>query len=65
MSSRRVLLYLVIILLLLTLTRPRAAWAEAQRIWSQRNWMLGVIATILLIYLAYGIVQVIRSGLLW
>jgi hypothetical protein len=65
MSSRRILIYLLIIIALLTLTRPSAAWAEAKRIWSQRNWMLGVIATVLLIYLVYGIVQLIRSGVLW
>jgi hypothetical protein len=65
MSSRRILLYLLIILVLLTLTRPSAAWAEAKRIWVQRNWMLGVIATVILIYLVYGIVQLIRSGVLW
>lgn len=65
MSSRRILLYLLIILALLTLSRPSTAWAEAKRMWAQRNWMLGVIATALLIYLVYGIVRLIRSGVLW
>lgn len=65
MSSRRILIYLFIILVLLTLSRPRQAWAEAQRIWAQRNWMLGVIATMLLIYFLYGVVRLVRSGLLW
>ena len=65
MSSRRILLYLLIIIALLALTRPGAAWAEAKRIWAQRNWMLGVIATVLLIYLVYGLIRLIRSGVLW
>jgi hypothetical protein len=65
MSSRRILIYLLIIIVLLTLTRPSAAWAEAKRMWAQRNWTLGVIATVLIIYLAYGLYQIWQAGLWW
>ena len=62
MTSRRVLLYLVIILLLAIATRPRVAWQEAQRIWSQRNYIMAVLVTTIGVYLLYGFYQLYRSG---
>ena len=62
MTSRRILMYLVIILLLAVAARPRAAWQEAQRIWSQRNYIMAVLVTAIGVYLIYGFYQLYRSG---
>lgn len=62
MTSRRILVYLVIILLLAIATRPRVAWQEAQRIWSQRSYIMAVLVTSIGVYLIYGFYQLYRSG---
>ena len=66
MSSRRILIYLVIILLMLAATRPRETWRQAQQMWSQRNYVLAVLATTIIVYLVYGLYQMYRQGyFLW
>jgi hypothetical protein len=61
MNTRRLLFWLVLIGALFLL-RPRATWRETRRIWSQRNLILGVLVTVIAIYLFYGIYSLYRQG---
>lgn len=66
MTSRRILIYLVIALLIVAAMRPRAAWQQMQQIWSQRNYVMAIVVTTIVIYLLYGLIQMYRQGyFLW
>ncbi len=62
MSSRRVLIYLVIALLIFAAMHPRETWRQAQQVWSQRNYILTVLVTTVVIYLIYGLYQMYQQG---
>ena len=53
---------MIIALLLVWFFKPSNAWAEAKRMWSQRELMLRTLVVIIMIYLAYGIYQLYERG---
>ena len=57
MFSRRFLLTVIIILLLYSVFKPVATWQEARRIWSQRDYILRVLVTVIAVYFLYGLFQ--------
>lgn len=65
MQSRRLLLYLLLLTLVFFALRPRQSWENLKQMYTYRRWMLGVITTLLLIYLAYGLWQIWLYGLWW
>jgi hypothetical protein len=66
MSSRRILIYLVIAFLVLAAMRPRETWRQAQQMWSQRGYLMAVLVTTIVIYLVYGLYQMYQQGyFLW
>lgn len=62
MSSRRILIYLVIALLILAAMRPRETWRQAQQMWSQRNYVMAIVVTTIVVYLIYGLYQMYQQG---
>ncbi len=65
MSSRRLVIYLVILAALFFAMRPRESWNNVKQAYEQRRWLLGVISTMLIIYLLYGFWQIWQQGLWW
>lgn len=61
MNTKRIFFWLVLIGLLFLL-RPGDTWRETQRIWRQRNLILGVLVTVIVIYLIYGAYSLYRQG---
>ena len=61
MNTKRILFWLVLIAALFLL-RPGDTWRETQRIWRQRNLILGVLVTVIVTYLIYGIYSLYRQG---
>lgn len=61
MNTNRLLFWLILLAALLLL-RPVATWREAQRIWQQRNLILGVSVTLITLYVIYGIFSLYRRG---
>lgn len=65
MNIRRLLILLVIVGLFF-LFKPVTAWAETQRIWAQREWILYVLVTTIGLYLLYGLYGLyVQRGALW
>jgi len=65
MNIRRIF-FLLVILGLVFLFKPKATMSEAQRVWSQRDWILYVLVTAVGIYLIYGLYGLyLRSESLW
>lgn len=61
MKSLRIVL-LLIILLIIVLYRPRGVWSELKRLWSRRDYVLGVLVTAVGIYLLYGLYTMYTRG---
>lgn len=55
------LLALVVLVLLL---RPSAVWAEMKRLYLQRNYVWGLLAAAVCVYLLYGLYTLYRQGAL-
>ena len=64
MTIRRLLLIFVLVGLLLLL-KPKAVWAEFQRVRGQWNTILGLLVIVVLGYLLYGIWMLISGELPW
>jgi hypothetical protein len=65
MSSRRLIIYLLILAVTFFVLRPRESWTNMKQMYEHRRWLIGVISTILIIYLIYGFWQIWRQGLWW
>lgn len=65
MSSRRLITYLAILAVTFFVLRPRESWTNMKQMYAQRRWVIGVISTVLIIYLLYGFWQIWRQGLWW
>lgn len=61
MNTKRIFLWLILLAVLI-LVRPSSTWREAQRIWRQRNWILGVLVTLIAVYVIYGLFSLYRQG---
>lgn len=59
--NKRIFLWLIVLAILILL-RPSSTWREAQRVWSQRNIILGVLVTLIAVYVIYGLVSLYRQG---
>ena len=57
MFSRRFLFAVIIILLFYSVVKPSATWQEARRMWSQRDRILRVLVTVIVVYFLYGLFQ--------
>jgi len=65
MTSRRLLLYLIVLALIMFALRPRQSWENLRALYEQRRWVVTVVATLIGIYFLAGLWEVWRSGLLW
>lgn len=65
MTSRRLLLYLLVLALILFALRPKESWQNLRDLYSQRRWVVTTLAVIILVYFALGLLEVWRSGALW
>jgi hypothetical protein len=58
----RTLFLLLIILGLIWLFKPANAWAEARRMWAQRELMLRTLVVVIVLYLLYGVYELYQRG---
>lgn len=65
MQSRRLLLYLLILTAIFFALRPRQSWVNLKQMYTYRRWLLGVITTLLLAYLAVGLWEIWQRGVWW
>jgi hypothetical protein len=65
MSSRRLILYLLVLALILFALRPRQSWENLRALFQQRRWVVTALAVIIGIYFVLGLWEVWRSGYLW
>lgn len=65
MQSRRLLLYLLILTAIFFALRPRQSWENLKQMYTYRRWLLGVITTLLLTYLAFGLWGIWQNGVWW
>jgi hypothetical protein len=54
----RYLLFILVILLIFFILRPRVVWAEFKRIYRQWDFLLGLLVTVIIVYLLYGLYTV-------
>lgn len=52
---RRFLFILLLILIVAVLAKPSGTWKELKRIWSQKDWLLQVLAVVISAYFIYGL----------
>lgn len=62
MGSRRILIFLVLLVILLIIARPKMLWAEFKRIRTQWNTILGLLVTVIFVYLVYGLYTAWSNG---
>lgn len=65
MGSRKLLFYLLALALVFFVLRPRRSWENLREMYTYRRWLLAVISTLLLVYIAFGIYQIWKAGLWW
>ncbi|MGL4650612.1 MAG: hypothetical protein ACRC1H_14485 [Caldilineaceae bacterium] len=65
MSSRRLLLYMLVLAVILFALRPKESWRNLRDLYTQRRWVVTTVAVIILIYFALGLLEAWRSGQLW
>lgn len=62
MNRSRILIYLLGMLLIFFALRPRRSWENLQQLYTYRRGVVVTISTILVVYLAIGIWQLIARG---
>jgi hypothetical protein len=56
------LLLLLMLLVIVVLYRPLGIWARLQRMYAQRNYVLGVFVMAIVLYLIYGLYSMYLEG---
>jgi hypothetical protein len=59
------LVYLLVLALILFALRPRQSLQNLKEMYTYRRWLLGVISTLVLLYIAFGLYQIWQTGLWW
>jgi len=62
MNRSRIIFYLLGMLLIFFALRPRRSWENLQQLYTYRRGLIVTISTLLIIYLAWGIWQLIQQG---
>ncbi len=62
MNRSRIIFYLLGLLLIFFALRPRRSWENLQQLYTYRRGVVVTLSTILVIYLALGIWQLIAQG---
>lgn len=62
MGRGRIIFYLLALLLIFFALRPKRSWENLQQLYTYRRGFVITISTLLLIYLAFGVWQLIRLG---
>jgi hypothetical protein len=65
LGRSRIIFYLLGLLLIMMALRPKRSWENLQQLYTYRRGLVITISTLLLIYLAFGIWQLIRLGVWW
>lgn len=65
MSSRRLIVYLLLMLVLFFVLRPRRSWENLKQMYTYRRWLWGIASTVILLYILYGLWQIYSVGLWW
>jgi hypothetical protein len=54
---------LLLILAIIVLYRPRGVWTELKRMWTRRDYVLGVLVMAVGLYLLYGLYEMYERGM--
>ncbi len=58
----RLFFLLVALILVVWLLKPSVVWAEVKRLYSQRNYVWGVLAAAVGVYMLFGLYTLFRQG---
>lgn len=62
MNRSRIIFYLLAMLLVFFALRPRRSWENLRQLYTYRRGLVMTISTLLLLYLAWGVWQLIQQG---
>ncbi len=62
MNRSRIFFYRLAMLLIFFALRPRRSWENLRQLYTYRRGLLVTVSTLLIVYLAWGIWQLIQQG---
>ncbi len=62
MSLSRIF-WLLVLLLLILIFKPSGLWKEMKRIWAQRELVLRILVTVIVLYFLYGLYSLYARGM--
>ena len=62
MNRSRIIFYLLGMLLIFFALRPRRSWENLQQLYTYRRGLIVTISTLILLYLAWGVWQLVQQG---
>lgn len=65
MSSRRLIVYLLVMLVVFFALRPRRSYENLKQMYTYRRGLLVTASTLILLYILYGLWQIYQVGLWW
>lgn len=64
-NRSRILFYLLAMVLIFFALRPRRSWENLRQLYTYRRGLVVTVSTLLVLYLAWGVWQLIAQGAWW